>query len=143
MMFMTILYLFFLADQIGSSASPTKEITFNALDCRKPRTAKFGAVSQLCPKITIPHNMEQSFHVLQAVDHKVVTATKCTRYQTRHTLYCGAFSHIKYLIPPTSHETVPVSVAQCEMMKSSGTYQDGKGRIHPIKDGQVLDLEVG
>ena len=84
--------------------------------------------------------MEQSFHVLQAVDHKVVTATKCTRYQTRHTLYCGAFSHIKYLIPPTSHETVPVSVAQCEMMKSSGTYQDGKGRIHPIKDGQVLDL---
>ena len=117
-----------------------KPVLFDAIDCRNPIKVQYGEIETLCPSRSKPKEVVSRRYLLQQIDHKVIKAKVCSRVKTEQIFICGAYSHIKYLQPPTFEELHPMTVEDCRKMLDTKQYISEDGKAHAISVNEEIDL---
>lgn len=123
-----------------NSTIAEKPVLFNALDCRNPTKVEYGEIETLCPEKTQQKGFQSGILLLQRIYHKKVKAKVCSRVRTEQIFICGAYSHIKYLQPPTFEEKHPMTVDDCQKMIDTQQYISDDGKAHAISVNEEIDL---
>lgn len=125
---------------ISGHVQANRPAILDAIDCRKPHSVQYGEIETLCPEKSKPKQAYRDYHLLQRIDHKVVKAKVCSRVKTEQVFICGAYSHIKYLQPPTFEELHPMTVEDCQKMITTQQYVSEDGKSHSITVDEEIDL---
>lgn len=123
------------------------DIELSVLDCRKPKAIQYGSYPELCSQPTtsvdFSKDHQEKYTIVQHIDKQVLKGYRCTKYVSTMTNYCGAFSHLKLLRPPTFlvKEDVPIEV--CKNTYKTGSYSPSElNRSFPLPINSQLNYQA-
>jgi hypothetical protein len=129
---------------------------FKAYDCRKPKSLNSYRKSEWCsPKQKNVNQMgdknEKNVILVQNLNSQKLKAIRCEKVISSFSLYCGAYSHMKFASPPTILQPEEMTPEECSDMYrrrafifNGQTYRIGVNQqiqIPMIKHGQLYATE--
>ena len=107
---------------------PTKLVSYKKSEWCMPNMPKDEKLKPINPK-----GDDYKITVVQKFGSQIVKGVKCSKRVSKFLLYCGTYSHQKFLGPPTILEPELMSEVECDDMYSRKAYiVDGKTiRIKP------------
>ena len=117
-----------------------QEISFgyeiNYKDCSKPNRIRKYSVSAACQQETKETVQPTGYKLLQPKRNVPLKGYKCSIKKSEHIIFCGAFSHQKYLTPPTIDVPQHVSFEECRQLVSSKKFHI------PGQGGQTYTVDM-
>ena len=114
----------------------TYTIEYN--DCSNPESLKKYDITNVC-KIE-DENMygeeNQEYEILQLTKFEILNGFKCSVTKSTFELYCGAYSHQKFLGVPTIELSIALNKDECQNMINQKGYKTEDGTIVPLKLNQ-------
>ena len=119
-------------------------IPLTGLDCRKPLGVKYSYLQDICAvSKPLSEPRLEGVLILQEVKVRETAAYRCERRASTFTLYCGAYSHIKFFRAPSIEVLEEITPAVCKEMSSSGHFSAEDGRSIPlIINGEVTYSQI-
>ena len=108
-------------------------VPLTGLDCRKPVGVTYSYLEDVCEvKTPASEPRLEGILILQEVMVRETTAYRCERRASTFTLYCGAYSHVKFFHPPTVEVLEEITPAMCKEISSSGHFTTEDSRSIPL-----------
>lgn len=92
------------------------------MDCKKPLRIHQYDVTQLCRFSNQTSTKKEKYNILVPRREIRMKGFHCSIRKSKFTLYCGAFSHNKFLEPPEIDVPEHVSIDLCHSLVSSNRY---------------------
>ena len=95
-------------------------IQFQALDCDKPIKVRHSQLKNICRPKKVTELEETSSRkkglitLLQLEPNVMLKGYKCVKQHSTFDLFCGAYSHMKLLSPPSIPQKSTVSIEDCQ-----------------------------
>ena len=129
------------------SATPVHEASesyvqhpLHALDCRQPTRIQSGLVTDICGKtsnISTNGKAVEEVILMQRSEVQVIEAVRCKKQSHRILMYCGAYSHMKLVEPPSVHNPEEFTAEDCKLT-TRGVYRREDGDLINIQIGQAI-----
>ena len=104
-------------------------------DCSTPGDRHEIDIRSACtPTVTTTTN-KQTYTILQPRHHQTFHGYTCQVTRSSFTLYCGAFSHLKFINIPQIEINEEISGADCYSAAKRGLYRDHTGRNRDVELG--------
>ena len=119
-------------------------VPLTGLDCRKPVGVTYSYLQDVCKEVK-PDSEPRSegIMILQEVMVRETTAYRCERRASTFTLYCGAYSHMKFFSPPAVEVLEEITPAKCKEISSSGHFSTEDDRSIPlIMNGEAIYTHI-
>ncbi len=132
---------------INAQTTKNAAFQFMAFDCRKPISLNSYKKSEWCsPKIENNVNKmgdrnEETIILVQNLDFQKIKAIRCEKLTSKFSLYCGAYSHMKFLSPPTILEPEEMSPEECSDMYRRRAFIF-KGKTYRIGVNQQIQIPM-
>ena len=92
----------------------TKPYRVKFRDCSTPTNIKRINIYTACESENENKNETEELAVLQQMRNQILKGHKCRITHSQWTLYCGAFSHEKFIRSPEIEIVQPLSADSCE-----------------------------
>ena len=133
-------------DQVKFLRSQIDKYFLIGYDCSKPR--EVSAVSSFIPceqrlgeREEVGVVQTSTYQILQYEDERTLTATRCTRWKSQSTFFCGNAHHATPFPSMSYNERVtPLTGAECQTLATLGKYVDIYRRTHTIAQNQEYTL---
>jgi hypothetical protein len=117
--------------------SSQNQQTFKAIDCSEPEEAGTLEIPRDCEakdgKMMMKEEKIESVGLFRKNKAKnQFMALLCTAHRSRFVHGCGMFSHEYFATPHTILRPVKLSVKQCKLIVTAGTFMEGE-RVHRVK----------
>ena len=108
-------------------------VPLTGLDCRKPVGVTYSYLQDVCTEQKpMSEPRLEGIMILQEVMVRETAAYRCERRASTFTLYCGAYSHMKFFYPPSVEVLEEITPAMCREISSSGHFTTEDGRSIPL-----------
>ena len=136
----------FLIGTLGQSpaGNDPASVPLTGLDCRKALGVKYSYLQDVCAvSKPLSEPRLEGILILQEVKVRETSAYRCERRASVFTLYCGAYSHIKFFRAPDIEVLEEITPAECKEMSSSGHFSAEDGRSIPlIINGEITYSQI-
>ena len=115
--------------------------------CHTARNVQVYSALKMCrnkPNLEPPNLKE--YTLLQEKETSILTGYKCQVTESKFTLYCGSFSHMKIADVPDIEIPISLTPNQCQGLRQSGRFVSPQGRGHAIRVGVnniLKDYDLG
>ena len=99
-------------------------------DCSTPTNIKQINIFTACDSENESENEVEELAVLQQMRNQILKGHKCQVKRSQWTLYCGAFSHERFIKVPEIEIVQALSATECENLVNTNTFISHYGSTH-------------
>ena len=111
-------------------------------DCSTPTNIKRLNIYTACESENENESETEELAVLQQMRNQILKGHKCRITRSQWTLYCGAFSHEKFIKAPEIEIVQPLSASACENLINTNTFTSHYGTTHGVALGEETVFSV-
>ena len=125
----------------------TRAYSIKYYQCNTARSIQVYSALRMCedePAVETPDLAP--YTLLQEKKTTILTGYKCQVIESKFTLYCGSFSHMKIATVPDIEIPINLTPNQCQGLRQSGRFISPEGRAHKIRIGVnniIKDYDLG
>ena len=111
-------------------------------DCSTPTNIRQINIFTACDDENESENEVEELAVLQQMRNQILKGYKCQVKRSQWTLFCGAFSHEKFIRIPEIEIVQAVSATECENLIHSNVFISHYGTTHGVAIGEETVFSV-
>ena len=112
-------------------------------DCTQPTDLTRLNARTSCKEVGTPLPTKESYQLLQRVREEKVQGYRCEMEKSKFEIYCGSFSHNKFLKPPIIDKFEMISTTLCRELVTSQVFSPpGMSSVHDLVLGGTTLLSV-
>ena len=111
-------------------------------DCSKPTKIQRVSVHTACESVNEREDEVETYAVLQQMRNQIIRGHKCKVTRSQFMLFCGAFSHERFIQIPEVEVVQATSANDCENMINTNTFVSHYGTTHGIALGVETIIKV-
>ena len=111
-------------------------------DCSTPTNIRQINIFTACDEKDESENEVEELAVLQQMRNQILKGYKCQVKRSQWTLFCGAFSHEKFIRIPEIEIVQAVSATECENLIHSNVFISHYGTTHGVAIGEETVFSV-
>lgn len=116
------IFILLIMKNIQAQITEKTALSFTAFDCRRPLSLNSYKKSEWCTAKSnkmnnqMGDNKEKTIILTHFLEVEKLKAIKCEKLTSSFTLYCGAYSHMKFLTPPSILKPEEMEPEECSDM---------------------------
>ena len=111
-------------------------------DCSNPTNIQRLSIYTACESENENEKEVEAYAILQQMRNQVLKGYKCKVKRSQWMLFCGAFSHERFIKIPEIEVVQATSASQCENMVNTNTFISHYGTTHGIAMNEETILSV-
>ena len=101
-------------------------------DCSKPTNIQRISIYTACENERVNEKPVEKYAVLQQMRNQILKGYKCKVTRSKWMLFCGAFSHERFITIPEIEVVQSLSASKCENMVNTNTFISHYGTTHGV-----------